>query len=64
MFPQVSCNLTTVQELTLKRNSLTVTLRQLVGTTDRVDMRFGLSQSGTIYVLTKQDGKIRRFAAG
>ena len=57
-------NLATVQELTLKRNSLTVTLQQLVGTTDRVDMRFGLSQSGTIYVLTKQDGKIRRFAAG
>ena len=54
----------TIKELTLTRNKAPVTLQQLVGTTDRVDMRFGLSESGAIYVMTKQDGKIRRFAAG
>ena len=25
-----------------------------------MDLRFGLSESGSIYVITKQDGKIRR----
>ena len=53
----------TIKELTLTRNKAPVTLQQLVGTTDRVDMRFGLSESGSIYVMTKQDGKIRRFVA-
>jgi len=54
----------TIKELTLTRNKVPVTLQQLVGTTDRVDMRFGMSENGSIYVMTKQDGKIRRFAAG
>ena len=52
----------TIKELSLSRNGVAVTLQQLVGTTDRVDMRFGMSESGSIYVMTKQDGKIRRLA--
>ena len=39
------------------------TLQQIVGTTGRVDLRFGLSENGSIYVMTKQDGKIRRLVA-
>jgi glucose/arabinose dehydrogenase len=54
---------TTIKELTLTRNGVAKTLQQIVGTTGRVDLRFGLSESGSIYVMTKQDGKIRRLVA-
>jgi hypothetical protein len=30
---------------------------------NRADLRFGLDELGEIYVLTKQDGVVRRFAA-
>ena len=53
----------TVHELTLVRDKQTVTLFDLVGTSPvdgRVDLRFGQDESGEMYVLTKQDGKIRR----
>ena len=53
----------TIKELALTQNRVPVTLQQLVGTTNRVDMRFGMSETGAIYVMTKQDGKIRRFSA-
>jgi glucose/arabinose dehydrogenase len=49
-----------LKELTLRRDGRTVTLRQLVGTTGRVDLRFGQGEGGGVYLLTKQDGKIRR----
>jgi hypothetical protein len=49
-----------LKELTLKRNGTEVTLRQLVGTTGRVDLRFGQGDLGGVYLLTKQDGKIRK----
>jgi hypothetical protein len=53
----------TVHELTLRHNGQTATLFDLVGTSPvdgRVDLRFGQDESGEMYVLTKQDGKIRR----
>jgi hypothetical protein len=53
----------TVHELTLRYNGQTATLFDLVGTSPvdgRVDLRFGQDESGEMYVLTKQDGKIRR----
>ena len=49
-----------VKELTLKRNGQTVTLRDLVGNSSRVDLRFGQDELGEVYVLTKQDGRVRR----
>jgi glucose/arabinose dehydrogenase len=49
-----------LKELTLRRNGTEVTLRQLVGTTGRVDLRFGQGEDGGVFLLTKQDGKIRR----
>lgn len=49
-----------LRELTLRRAGRSVTLRQLVGTRGRVDLRFGQDGSGEIYVMTKQDGVIRR----
>ena len=35
----------------------------LAGVNGRVDLRFGRDQAGEIYMLTKQDGKIRKLAA-
>lgn len=51
-----------LRELTLQRNGQPTTLLQLVGA-NRVDLRFGQGQDGRIYVLSKQDGWIRRLAA-
>lgn len=53
----------TIQELTLKRAGREITLQQLVGTTGRVDLRFGQSEGGSVFLMTKQDGKIRKLAA-
>ena len=54
----------TLQELRLLRGGSPVTLRTLVGgSSGRVDLRFGQDEAGEMYVLTKQDGKIRKFAA-
>ncbi len=50
-----------LRELTLLRNGQPTTLLELVDA-PRVDLRFGQGQNGTIYVLTKQDGWIRRLA--
>ena len=50
----------TIRELTLKRDGSTVTLQQLVGTTGRVDLRFGQSEGGSVLLMTKQDGRIRK----
>jgi len=53
----------TIEELTLLRNKKKVTLLDLVGTSSppgRVDLRFGQDEGGEVYVVTKQDGKIRR----
>ena len=49
-----------IQEVTLLRNGNTVTLRGLLGTSGRVDLRFGQDQAGEMYVMTKQDGIIRK----
>lgn len=51
-----------LRELTLLRNGQPTTLLQLVGA-NRVDLRFGQGQDGRIYVMSKQDGWIRRLAA-
>ena len=54
----------TLQELRLVRGGSPVTLRTLVGGSNgRVDLRFGQDEAGEMYVLTKQDGKIRKIAA-
>lgn len=50
----------TIKELTLKRNGRRVTLKELAGVTTRADLRFGQDQAGEIYVMTKQDGAIRK----
>jgi hypothetical protein len=52
-----------LQELTLCRGRVPVTLLELAGIEGRVDLRLGRDQDGEIYLLTKQDGKIRRLAA-
>jgi len=56
----------TIQELRLLRHGAPVTLLDLVGPSSppgRVDLRFGQDESGEIYIVTKQDGKIRKLAA-
>jgi hypothetical protein len=53
----------TVHELTLVCGKQTVTLFDLVGTSSvdgRVDLRFGEDEAGEMYVMTKQDGVVRR----
>ena len=51
----------TIYELTLKRNGVTTTMRDIVkGQYDRVDMRFGQGPGGAMYIMSKQDGWIRR----
>jgi len=50
---------TEIQELTLIQNGQPVNLLDLLGT-HRADLRFGQDEKGEIYILTKQDGKIRR----
>ena len=55
-----------MKELTLRRNGEEVTLFDLVGTdpaAGRVDLRFGQDEAGEVYLLTKQDGVIRRIVA-
>lgn len=53
----------TLRELTLRQGGRPVTLAALIGRADgRVDLRFGQDQWGEIYILTKQDGRIRRLA--
>ena len=47
-------------ELTLLKDGSVVTLMGLSGVNDRVDLRFGQDELGELYVLTKQDGRIRR----
>jgi glucose/arabinose dehydrogenase len=56
----------TIQELRLLRHGTPVTLLDLVGPSSppgRVDLRFGQDESGEVYIVTKQDGKIRKLAA-
>ena len=56
----------TVHELTLVRGRNTVTLFDLVGTSSvdgRVDLRFGEDEAGEMYVMSKQDGVVRRIVA-
>ena len=52
-----------LKELTLLRDGSPVSMYNLVGNPERVDLRFGVDRSGEIYVLTKQDGKIRKLGA-
>ena len=52
-----------LRELTLTQGGGVVTLMALVGGPNRVDLRFGQDEAGELYVLTKQDGKIRKLAA-
>ncbi len=54
--------LTTIGELTLLRSGVARTVLQVIADS-RADMRFGLDESGLIYVLTKRDGRVRRLAA-
>lgn len=56
----------TIKELTLRRGGTEVTLLDLVAPSTppgRCDMRFGQDEAGEVYVLTKQDGKVRKLAA-
>ena len=53
----------TIQEVRLFQGVNPVTLRGLLGTTGRVDLRFGQDQAGEMYLMTKQDGVIRKLAA-
>ena len=50
-----------VKELTFKQRGTVVTLRDLAAGigASRVDLRFGQDAAGEIYILTKQEGKIR-----
>ncbi|WP_027133663.1 PQQ-dependent sugar dehydrogenase [Geminicoccus roseus] len=51
----------TIRELSFKQGGKAVTLRSLVnGVNGRVDLRFGQDEDGEIYILTKQDGRIRK----
>jgi glucose/arabinose dehydrogenase len=53
-----------LQELTLLRGGVPVTLRGLAAApSGRADLRFGQGADGEVYLLTKQDGKIRRMSA-
>ena len=55
----------TIKELTLRRGGREVTLLGLVGAANnRVDLRLGQEESGEVYVMTKQDGRIRRLRTG
>mgnify|MGYP001423342689 CR=1 FL=1 len=56
-------SLATLQELTLYSNGAEVTLLSLVGGLERADLRFGQDESGELFVMTKQDGIIRKMAA-
>ncbi len=50
-----------VKELTLVRGGKPTTLLALVGSPlNRTDLRFGQDQDGEVYILTKQDGVIRK----
>jgi hypothetical protein len=51
----------TIKELTLLENGKPITLQELVGR--RVDLRFGQDEAGEVYLLTKQDGAIRKLVA-
>jgi len=53
----------TIVELTPTRNGRPIHLLELLGDAPRADLRFGRGEDGEIYVLTKYDGMIRRFAA-
>ncbi|HUB96895.1 MAG TPA: hypothetical protein VL993_13315, partial [Stellaceae bacterium] len=54
---------TTIYRLRLFYHGKETTMRQgIVGKLDRADLRFGLGEDGEIYMLTKQDGMIRRIA--
>lgn len=56
-------NQATLRELTLVRSGKVVTLKTLVaGAGGRVDLRFGQDEAGEMYILTKQDGKVRKLA--
>jgi glucose/arabinose dehydrogenase len=57
-------SLATIKEISLLRGGKAVTLRGLLGTTGRVDLRFGQDQAGEMYLMTKQDGIIRKLAPG
>jgi sugar lactone lactonase YvrE/glucose/arabinose dehydrogenase len=48
-----------IHELTLLDDGREVTLKQLVGNDQRVDLRFGIDGEGEIYLLSKQDGAVR-----
>jgi glucose/arabinose dehydrogenase len=51
----------TVKELTLVDNGKPTTLLVLVGSPlNRTDLRFGQGEDGEVYILTKQDGLIRK----
>ena len=49
-----------LRELTLTRGGGEVTLLGLMGARNRVDLRLGEGEDGAIYVLSKQDGMIRK----
>jgi hypothetical protein len=51
-------SLATIREVTLLKGGNKVTLRGLLRTTGRVDLRFGQDQAGEMYLMTKQDGVI------
>jgi glucose/arabinose dehydrogenase len=53
-----------VKELALIKGGQPTTLMALIGGANgRVNLRFGQDELGEVYILTKQDGKIRRLAA-
>jgi glucose/arabinose dehydrogenase len=52
---------TTIKELALFEGGRPAALQELVGR--RVDLRFGQDEAGEVYLLTKQDGAIRKLVA-
>ena len=59
--PEIENGFSKIHELRLMKNNKQVTLFELIGlNTDRVDLRFGRDSEGEIYILTKQDGMIRK----
>jgi glucose/arabinose dehydrogenase len=49
--------------LTLRSNGSPVTMRTLLNTVGRVDLRFGQDEDGELYLSSKQDGIIRKLVA-
>lgn len=52
-----------IRELGLVHNGAHTSLLEIMGHSPRADLRFGMDQDGELYVLTKQDGWVRKLTA-